>query len=172
MPHRRRIGDKISIASAIKELISKEKLTKYEFTRRVGVSAQSVEKWESDATLPNLEEAVSIAKAFGISLDALMRGEVTADENGEIKPKYEEMHDWEFYASALPVEYRQSPEEGLDIEEYEEIFSSVGKLPKGEIKKSSATSSLRSCARRSGGTATRTTNRPTSRGSWLCGSGM
>lgn len=125
----------MEIGSAIKELISKEKLTKDEFARRVGVSVPTVEAWESDTALPDLGEAASIAKAFGISLDALMRGEVRAKESGEIKPKYEELHDWEFYASALPIEYRQSVEEGLDIGEYEEIFSSVAKLPKGEIKK-------------------------------------
>ena len=67
-----------------------------------------------------------------ISKEKLAKEEKTS---GEIKPRYEEMHDWEFYASALPIEYRQSVEEGLDIEEYAEIFSSVATLPKGEIKK-------------------------------------
>ena len=52
-----------------------------------------------------------------------------------IKPNYEKIHDWESYSSALMTEYRQSMEEGLDIEAYKDIFAAVAKLPKGEIKK-------------------------------------
>ena len=36
--------------------------------------------------------------------------------SGEIKPRYKEMHDREFYASALPIEYRQSVETGFDTD--------------------------------------------------------
>ena len=53
----------------------------------------------------------------------------------ELKPAYESMNNWELYAANLATEYTQSVEEGLDIEEYKEIFDAVEKLPKGEIKK-------------------------------------
>ena len=52
-----------------------------------------------------------------------------------IKPQYESMHDWEFYAADLMTEYRQSLEEGLDVEAYGEIFAAIARLPKNEIKK-------------------------------------
>lgn len=52
-----------------------------------------------------------------------------------LKPAYESMDNWEFYASNLATEYQQSTEEGLDIEEYKELFDAVSKLPKDEIKK-------------------------------------
>lgn len=51
------------------------------------------------------------------------------------KPAYESMDNWEFYASNLVTEYQQSIEEGLDIEEYKDLFDSVARLPKGELKK-------------------------------------
>ena len=44
------------------------------------------------------------------------------------------MHNWEFYPSGLEVEYRQSVDEGLDIEAYKPVFDAVSKLPKNEIK--------------------------------------
>ena len=50
-------------------------------------------------------------------------------------PEYESMSNWELYAANLDTEYTQSVEEGLDIEGYKELFDSVAKLPKGEIKK-------------------------------------
>ena len=55
--------------------------------------------------------------------------------NKMVKPQYVNIHDWEFYTSALLTEYQQSAEEGLDIEIYKELFEAVSKLPKNEIKK-------------------------------------
>ncbi len=52
-----------------------------------------------------------------------------------LKPQYETIHDWEFYASNLPTEYVQSTEEGLDLSAYEDLFTAVARLPKGEEKK-------------------------------------
>ena len=45
------------------------------------------------------------------------------------------MHDWEFYTSFILTEYKQSIDEGLDIELYKEVFEAVARLPKDEIKK-------------------------------------
>ena len=52
-----------------------------------------------------------------------------------IKPDYSSVHDWEFYASALPEEYTQCIDEGLDIEQYKPLFDEIAKFPKDEIKK-------------------------------------
>lgn len=52
-----------------------------------------------------------------------------------LKPKYENMPDWESYSSDLLTEYQQSIEEGLDIESYEDVFKAVSRLPKNEVKK-------------------------------------
>ena len=55
--------------------------------------------------------------------------------NKVMKPQYASIHDWEFYTSDILTEYQQSIEEGLDIETYKDVFESVSRLPKGEIKK-------------------------------------
>ena len=52
-----------------------------------------------------------------------------------LKPDYENMHKWDFYAADITTEYVQSLEEGLDIEQYKDLFSAVSKLPKNEIRK-------------------------------------
>lgn len=49
-------------------------------------------------------------------------------------PEYERMHDWELYGSNLQTEYRQSLEEGLDVENYKEVMEAVSNLPKGALK--------------------------------------
>ena len=53
---------------------------------------------------------------------------------GKIQPDYEKLHPWEFYAAALPVEYRQCVEEGRDVTPYEDLFSAVSRLPASEEK--------------------------------------
>ena len=56
-------------------------------------------------------------------------------QTAELKPDYENMHKWDFYAADIATEYIQSVEEGLDIEQYKDLFGAVARLPKGEIKK-------------------------------------
>ena len=46
-----------------------------EFAYLLGVSRQSVSKWESGASIPELERLVEIANIFEVSLDELVKGE-------------------------------------------------------------------------------------------------
>ncbi len=54
---------------------------------------------------------------------------------GKLKPAYDKLPDYDTYYGSLETEYRQSWEEGLDIEAYADVFSAVAKLPQGEVKK-------------------------------------
>ncbi|MBE6708591.1 MAG: ADP-ribosylglycohydrolase family protein [Ruminococcaceae bacterium] len=54
---------------------------------------------------------------------------------GPVNPEYLSLTDWEFYGSMLKIEYEQCVDEGLEIEEYKDLFDAVHKLPKNEIKK-------------------------------------
>ena len=44
------------------------------------------------------------------------------------------LHSWELYSSSLPVEFRQSTEEGKDVESYRILMESVDKLPVSQEK--------------------------------------
>ena len=41
------------------------------------ISRQSVSKWETDASVPELEKLLKLSELFGVTLDALVRGEDT-----------------------------------------------------------------------------------------------
>lgn len=115
-------------------------MSQEDFAERIGVSRQSVQKWESGASVPELEKLIRIAKFFDISLDALILESDTriTEEfsfHKALKPRYANLHDWESYSSNLPVEYHQSVEEGLDISAYADVFEAVSRLPKNEVKK-------------------------------------
>lgn len=130
----------MQIGKMIYRLRDQANLTQAQFSELFGVSQQSVQKWESGVTVPDIEKIVKIAKYFDISLDAFIMGNdnriVEEMKRSKLpKPQYQNMHDWEFYSSNLETEYTQSLEEGLDIEIYKDLFFSVARLPKGEIKK-------------------------------------
>ena len=130
----------MKIGIAINKLRNEAKLTQAQFSEIFGVSQQSVQKWESGLSTPDLEKIILISKYFDVSLDALILGNDNRvveemSKTRSIKPQYQNIHDWEFYSSNLLIEYQQSIEEGLDIEKYSDIFSSVSRLPKSEIKK-------------------------------------
>ena len=130
----------MTIGKSINKLRADSNLSQEQFASIFDVSQQSVQKWESEISSPSLEKLIQISKYFGVSLDALILGNdnriVEEMKNtNTIKPQYENIHDWEFYSSNLLTEYAQSLEEGLDIEKYKDLFASVSKLPKNEIKK-------------------------------------
>ncbi len=125
---------------SVSRIRSNAKLTQAQFADLFDVSQQSVQKWESGAAIPDMEKIIRIANYFDVSLDALVLGNENRVIEGMnkaalLKPQYQNVHDWEFYSSNLTTEYEQSLEEGLAIEAYGDIFSSVARLPKGEIKK-------------------------------------
>ena len=130
----------MTLGKTIHKIRTEAKMTQEQFAELFGVSQQSVQKWERDVTTPDLDKIITISKYFGISLDALVLGNDNriVDEMKKtkvIKPHYKNIHDWEFYSSNLLLEYQESLDEGLDIEIYKDVFSSVSRLPKGEIKK-------------------------------------
>lgn len=130
----------MGISNMIYKLRTTAKMSQEQFATLFKVSRQSVQKWESGATVPELSKIIEISKHFDVSLDALVlnRDNRAVEEmkyNKIMKPQYSSLHDWEFYTSDILTEYRQSVEEGLDIENYKDLFEAVARLPKDEIKK-------------------------------------
>ena len=130
----------MTLGKSINKLRTNANMSQEQFADLFGVSQQSVQKWETDAATPELSKLVSIAKYFGVSLDALILGNGNRiveelKSTKEINPQYQSIADSEFYSSYILNEYQQSLEEGLDIEQYSDLFKAVSHLPKNEIKK-------------------------------------
>lgn len=130
----------MQFANRIYNLREKEKMSQEEFAEIFGVSRQAVQKWENGTSLPDISKITEISKYFGISIDYLLLGRSSrmSEElmlNTNVFPAFEDIPDWEFYASSIMDEYRQSVDEGLDVEEYKALFEAVARLPKNSIKK-------------------------------------
>ena len=60
---------------------------------KVGISRQAYAKWESGATVPDIERAARLATVYGVTLDSLMKTE-TAEGIGVIPPAPQGKNIW------------------------------------------------------------------------------
>lgn len=75
---------KLNIGETIKRLRKEKEITQEEFAEVLGVSCQSVSRWENSSCYPDIELIPTIASFFGISTDKLMGiDEITEKENIE-----------------------------------------------------------------------------------------
>lgn len=75
---------KLNIGGTIKRLRKEREITQEEFAEMLGVSCQSVSRWENCFCYPDIELIPTIASFFGISTDCLMGiDEITEKENVE-----------------------------------------------------------------------------------------
>ena len=59
-------------ASRLKEAREYRKLKQEEVAEKLGVSRQTISKWETDETLPDIRQAKRLALLYGLSLDELI----------------------------------------------------------------------------------------------------
>ena len=83
----------MSIKDTIYKLRTKAKMSQEQFATLFQVSRQSVQKWESGTSVPELSKIIEISKYFDISLDAMIlnRDNRVTEElkyNKEMKPQY------------------------------------------------------------------------------------
>lgn len=101
----------MTIGNAIYRLRTDANLSQEQFAALFHVSQQSVQKWENGESSPGISKLIKISKHFGVSLDALILGNdnriVEEMQNTkQMKPQYQNVHEWEFYAANLLIEYQ------------------------------------------------------------------
>lgn len=69
----------MNLGERIRELRKAALWSQEELAERLDVSRQTVSKWESGGTVPELDRLVMISELFGVSLDNLIVGEIQAD---------------------------------------------------------------------------------------------
>ena len=71
---------KLNIGETIKRLRKEREITQEEFAEVLGVSCQSVSRWENNSCYPDIELIPTIAAFFGISTDKLMGVDEAAEK--------------------------------------------------------------------------------------------
>ena len=69
----------MSLGTTISRLRAEKKLSQGDLADALGVSRQSVSKWETDASVPELDKLVKLSKLFDITLDKLVTGETSPE---------------------------------------------------------------------------------------------
>ena len=72
----------MNISEKILKLRKEKGLSQETFAEKLGVSRQSVSKWESGGSLPDIDKIIAMSKFFGVSTDYLLKDE-TAEEPAE-----------------------------------------------------------------------------------------
>ena len=68
-----------------------KKMSQIEFAEALGVSRQSVSKWETGAAVPEISKLILMSELFGVSLDELVKGsDGTPHEDNDEEPREEE----------------------------------------------------------------------------------
>ncbi len=70
----------MTLGERIVGLRTRRKLSQEELADLLGVSRQSVSKWETDASVPELDKLVKLGEVFGVSLDELVKGNAFIEE--------------------------------------------------------------------------------------------
>ncbi|MBR6617387.1 MAG: helix-turn-helix transcriptional regulator [Oscillospiraceae bacterium] len=69
----------MSTGENIQFLRKREGFTQESFAEQMGVSRQTISKWESDSCFPEMEKLLQMCEMFHCNLDDLVRGNVQAD---------------------------------------------------------------------------------------------
>ena len=82
------------LADKIIKLRKEHGWSQEELALKLNVSRQSVSKWESMASIPDLEKIIKLSELFGVSTDYLLRDEMEVDPNAsEAVDKYEPLEE-------------------------------------------------------------------------------
>ena len=80
MVHRKKEGPEMSFRDNLQHLRATRGMTQEQLAMMVGVSRQSVTKWEAERAYPEMDKLLKICRIFDCTLDELVQGDLTSRE--------------------------------------------------------------------------------------------
>ena len=77
---RRREENTMILADKIIDLRKKNGWSQEEFAEKLGVSRQSISKWESAQSVPDMNRILAMSRLFGVTTDYLLKDELTPED--------------------------------------------------------------------------------------------
>ena len=94
----------------------KRGLSQEEVAERLGVSRQTISKWETDETLPDICQSKKLANLYGLSLDELIAFDMEVKEIQEIidrtSDRVSEKINWTEAGNNIGIRNRAEPDAG------------------------------------------------------------
>lgn len=79
----------MTLGQKIFELRNKQKMSQGDLAEKLNVSRQSISKWETDASVPELDKLIMLSDLFSITMDELVRDELPEKSADEAKESTE-----------------------------------------------------------------------------------
>lgn len=79
----------MTLGQRIFELRNKQKMSQGDLAEKLNVSRQSISKWETDASVPELDKLIMLSDLFSITIDELVRDELPEKIADEAKKSTE-----------------------------------------------------------------------------------
>ncbi len=76
----------MSLGKRISALRAEKRLSQGDLAEMLEVSRQSVSKWETDSSIPDLDKLIKLSEVFCVSLDELVKGEKKPEPAAEMPP--------------------------------------------------------------------------------------
>ncbi len=70
----------MTLGQKIFELRNKQKMSQGDLAEKLNVSRQSISKWETDASVPELDKLIMLSDLFNITMDELVRDELPEND--------------------------------------------------------------------------------------------
>jgi Predicted transcriptional regulators len=78
-----------------------EGMTQEKLAEKMGVSRQTISKWEIDSAFPEMETAIALCKLFSCSLDELLRGNMDSDSDAYTNIRVEKVPTFQYVRYAV-----------------------------------------------------------------------
>lgn len=75
----------MALSETIYRLRTEHGLSQGDLASELDVSRQSISKWETGSSVPELDKLVAMSRLFGVSLDELVLGEAQSDGAESVK---------------------------------------------------------------------------------------
>lgn len=72
----KRRKNKINLAENLKKIRKEHNLSQEQLAEQLGVSRQSVSKWESNQAYPEMDKVIQLAKMFNLNVDDLLNQDI------------------------------------------------------------------------------------------------
>lgn len=79
----------MTLGQKIFELRNQQKMSQGDLAEKLNVSRQSISKWETDASVPELDKLIMLSDLFNITMDELVRDELPEKSTDEEKENTE-----------------------------------------------------------------------------------
>lgn len=125
----------MSLGSSLFDARKKKGLSQEEVAEKLGVSRQTISKWETDETLPDIKQSKKLSVIYGVTLDELIDFDIEVKEIEEIIEKTDEkINDkvnWtKVWSKKYPILAKYQDE--VDITDYAENLKTMLKRLKRE----------------------------------------